>query len=346
MRRALRTLGFGLVTALAAAAAPVDGAAQASHVLVVVGLGGTAEYRDAFHRQAASLRTALVERHGVPESSVVVLSERVETDPQLIDDRSTKENVLGTLSRFANEAGPSDRILVVLIGHGSSGSGGDSFNLPGPDVVPGDFAAAFAGFPSQPVAFVHTGSGSGAFLEPLSGENRIVITATRTGRELNATHFGEHFVAALSGDGADIDRDGSVSLLEAYTYARQEVARQYEADNEMLTEHAMLDDDGDGEGAHEADPSSGDGSLAARFAFGGRATAAGDTPNTDDPVLQRLYGERSEIQEQIDELRALEGTMEEELYLERMEELLVELALKNREIRAAGGEGPPGGGGP
>ena len=303
--------------------APDPVAAQMrTHVLIVVGLGGTADYRETFHEQARALKTALVEEHGVREDDVVYLGERVETEPEVIADRATRDNVLGALSRFAEEAGAADRVLVVLIGHGTSGASGESFNIPGPDVAPQEFATALAAFASQTVGFVHTGSGSGAFLEPLAGPNRVVITATRSGRELNATRFAEHFVAAFAGAGADIDRDGSISLDEAFTYARDEVARYYEAENQILTENAVIQAREEG--------------LAERFAFGGRG-AATDTPVTDDPVLARLYEERSAIQARIDELRGLSGSMDETLYLERMEELLVELALKNREIRAAGG---------
>ncbi|MEX2465930.1 MAG: hypothetical protein WD995_03420 [Gemmatimonadota bacterium] len=304
---------------------PVEAAAQSrTHVLIVVGLGGTAEYRETFHEQARSLREALIEEHGVRDADVVYLGERVDVAPDVIRDRSTRDNVMGTLSRFAEDADASDRVLVVLIGHGTSGSGGESFNLPGPDASPSEFAAALDGFPSQSVAFVHTGSGSGAFLEPLAGPDRIVITATRSGRELNATRFAAHFVSAFTGEGADIDRDGSISLQEAFTYARDEVARHYEAENQILTENAVLQD--------------GDAGLASTFAFGGPG-AATDVPETDDPEVARLYEERGEIQSRIDELRTLSGSIDEDVYLERMEELLVELALKNREIRAAGGGG-------
>ena len=324
VRPALLLLLLGACLAGDALAARTISAQARTHVLIVVGLGGTPEYRETFHDQARTLKTALVEEHGVRAEDVVYLGERVETDPDVIDDRATRDALLGTLSRLAGEAGPSDRVLVVLIGHGTSGSGGQSFNIPGPDVAPPEFASALDAFPSQTVAFVHTGSGSGAFLEPLAGPNRIVITATRSGRELNATRFAEHFVSAFAGTGADIDRDGSISLEEAFTYARDEVARHYESENQILTENAVLQDGGEG--------------LAGRFAFGGRG-AATDVPTTDDPALARLYEERGAIQVRIDELRTLSGSMEEALYLERMEELLVELALKNREIRAAGSGG-------
>lgn len=339
MMRSGRGRGFGTwaaaVIMLAGWTAPA--AAQArTHTLIVVGLGGTAEYRQTFHDQARTLRTALVERHGVSAEDVVYLGERTELDPGIIDDRSTRDNVLGALERMARSAGPTDRTLIVLIGHGTSGPGGESFNIPGPDVSPADFVDALRAFGERPVAFVHTGSGSGAYLDPLAAPGRVVITATRSGRELNATRFAEHFVAALSSDGADIDRDGTVSLLEAYTYARDEVARYYATQNQIQTENAVLADGAIRLGVQGAtDRPATDTPLANRFAFGGRATT--DVPETDDPVLGRLYRERAAIQARVDELRTLSGTLPEDVYLSRMEDLLVELALKNREIQAAGG---------
>lgn len=328
-------IAWPMAVATLLAGATIVEAQTRTRALIVVGLGGTAEFRQEFHEQGRALHDALIDRHGLDPADVVYLGERVELDPEAMDERATRENMVATLTRFAEASGPSDRTMIVLIGHGTSGAGGVAFNLPGPDVGPEDLEAALAPFGSSTVAIVHTGSGSGAFVAPLAGPSRIVITATRSGRELNATRFGEHFVVALAEDGADIDRDGRVSLLEAFTYARDEVARGYEAENQIQTEHAVLDDDGDGTGTHEAGADTSDGRLAGAFAFGGRV--ATDLPETDDPTLARLYAERAEIQARIEELRGLSGSMDEDLYLSRMEELLVELALKNRQIEEAGG---------
>jgi len=57
-------------------------------------------------------------------------------------------------------------------------------------------------------------------------------------------------------------------------------------------------------------------------------------------VLARLLAERDEIQRRIDELRVVRSALSEDEYLARMEPLLVEMALKQREIDAAGGGAP------
>jgi len=326
--RAAARLGLVLV---ALATAALDAHAQArTHVLIVAGIGGTAEFRESFHAEASKIYTALTEQHGIPSEDVIYLGERVEVAPNIISEPSTRANVLKVLGEISQRAGPADRIFVVLIGHGTDTNGEAQLNLPGPDLTPTDFQLASVAFPTQQLALVLTGSAGGGWVQPLAGPNRIIISATRSVREQNATEFGQFFAEAIAGEGSDLDHDGRVSLLEAYMYARGEVARHYEEENEMLSEHAVLEDDGDGEGSLDAGLESPEGRLAATFAFGSARTRATET---DDPVLARLYSERDDIQRRIDELRVTRDALTEDQYLERLEPLLVELALKNREIQ-------------
>jgi hypothetical protein len=331
-----RAFGLALCIGLLACATPAESTAQSrTYTVIVVGIGGTAEYRESFHAEAAQIYTALTTLHGLAKEDVVYLGERVETAPDMISEPSTRANVLRVLGEIAQKAGPTDRLLLILIGHGTDQGGEAQFNVSGPDLTPTDFELAGIAFPSQALALVHTGSASGGWVQPLAGPNRIVIAATRTARELNATEFGQFFAAAIAGEGSDLDHDGRVSLLEAYLYAKQEVERHYQEQNEMLVEHAVLEDNGDGSGSSDAGPEGPDGVLASTFALGGPQAAAALT--SDDPVLARLYAERDAIQRQIDELRVVRAALTEDEFLARMEPMLVELALKNREIREAGG---------
>ena len=329
----LACLALGLTAPLASTSLT----AQESWVVLVAGLGGTREYRDEFRGWTEELHRALVEDRGVAPERIRVLGEQPDASP-VVEERSTRANVLQVLGELAGTVGPEDRVVLVLVGHGTAQGSDAQFNLPGPDLGPEDFAGALVAFPTQTLALIHTGSASGGFLPPLSGENRVVITATRSPRERNATEFPGFFVEALSGDGADLDKDGRVSLLEAFQYANLETARFYDEEGEILTEHAVLDDNGDGEGSRDPGTEAPDGRLAARIHFGGgTGGAVTGTPAAavDDPELAALYAERTAIQEQIDGLRASRDSMEQEAYDDALEQLLVELALKNREIRAA-----------
>ncbi len=310
--------------------------AQETHVLVIGGLGGDAEHRERFLEWGGTFVDAATERLGVGRDHLLYLGERPDADPR-IDDRSTRENVEKAFVGIAAKAAPGDHVFVLLIGHGSYASDGSRFNLPGPDLAAEDFALMLDQLSDQRVSFANVTSASGGFIGALSRPGRAIVTATKTGMERNESIFAGYFVEAYAGDRADLDKNGRVSLSEAFDYARIEVAREYENNGLLLTEHALLDDNGDGEGSTDLEGGL-DGTLAASLDLGVSPTAAAAL-STDDPVLGALYEEKAALEERIEELRALRDQMEEERYETALEDLLVELALKNRQIQARGGGG-------
>ena len=304
-----------------------------SHVVIVTGIGGQSQYSDAFHRWGVAMFDAAAERLGLPAENIVLLSERPERDPERISARSTKENVERVLEDLAQRVAHPDRIFILLIGHGSSDGTESRFNLPGPDMSATDFAAQLGKFPTQMVALVNASSASGDFVAALSGPNRVLVTATKTGFEQNESIFGEFFVEAFASEGADTDHDERVSILEAFNYARHEVSRRYEDSGRLMTEHALLDDNGDGEGTTNPDSSETDGAVA-RSLFLDRIGVVASGSASGDSLLVALYAEKRELETRVAELRNLKDQMEEEVYEAELETLLVELALKNRAIRA------------
>lgn len=316
--------------------------AQETHLLVVVGLGGDQEYRDRFHGWASDLVTAAQDRFGLTKDHIVYLGERPDDHPGEIQGRSTVENLATTLAGMAATVRPKDQILILLIGHGSGNGEEVEINLPGPDLTPQALDVMLSDFPTQAVAVVNTTPSSGPFAAALSGPNRIILTATRTAQERNETQFGGFFVEALEEEGSDLDKNGRVSLAEAFQYAQQETNRYYESRNLLATEHALLEDDGDGEGSLELGEGAADGAIASRFWIGFAPMIAGPAVALDsimDPELLRLMGEKAELERRVQELRGLRGQMEESRYEAELEALLVELALKTREIREKGGGG-------
>ena len=323
-------------------AAPV--AAQQTYILVITGLSGDPTYAEEFHQWATMLIDAATDRYELPAENVIYLAEKTELDPARIGDRSTRENVERAFATVAERAQPNDHVLVLLIGHGSYSNGESRFNLPGRDLTAQDYARLLEPLGSQQVAFVNAATASGGFIEVLSGEGRTVVTATRSGGQWNATVFGGYFVEAFA-DGeeeSDQNKDGRVSVLEAFEYAVAQVARVYESDGRLQTEHALLDDNGDGEGTREPDPlvTATDGALARTlFISAGDGTGIAGLP--DDPALRALYQERLEIQEHVEALQATRGGTDETRYQAEMETLLVAMALKSREIRAMEGAAEP-----
>lgn len=329
---ALALAAVGLVPAPAAPAPPAG-----PWLLVVSGVAGDEEHRTRFVELSRRLLEAAVVQHRVPEDRVRYLAERTDLAPELVHARSTRDNVGQAIRWIAEGAAAGEPVLIVLIGHGSAQGQEARFNLPGPDMGPGDFAPLLGLLSAQSVAFVNTTSASGGFLPDLSAPGRVVVTATRGPFEREDTRFPEFFVDAWDGGAADTDKDGRVSVLEAFVYAATEVRRAYEAEGRLLTEHALLDDDGDGEGSEAADLEETDGAVARYVALGGLSATGRD--GTIDPELAKLLTDRERLQAQLDGLRARREQMSEEDYLDRLEELLVQIAQLDAEIRARGGEG-------
>ena len=325
-----------LTAALVLLALAGPAAAQQTHVLVVTGLSGDPAYAEQFQAWATTLTDAATGRYELPADNVTWLAERVEADPERIDGRSTSENVEAAVTAIAERARPDDHVLIVLIGHGSYQNGESRFNLPRRDLTADDYGLLLDQLQAQRVTFVNAATSSGGFIQALSGEGRTVVTATRSGGQWNETVFGGHFVAAFA-DGSeesDQNRDGRVSVLEAFEYAVAQVNRFYEADGLLQTEHALLDDNGDREGTREPDPVGSDGALA-RTLFITAGEGAGIPGWPEDPALRALYQERLEIQEQIEALQATRGGTDEAIYQAELEKLLLAIALKGREIREA-----------
>jgi hypothetical protein len=215
----------------------------------------------------------------------------------------------------------------VLIVTDVDGSG--KFNLPGPDLTPADFEPLLKKLRSRHVVFVNTASASGPFIEALSGPGRTIVTATRTGAERFATLFGGYFVDALAGTDADSDRNRRISVLEAFLYAKREVATAYEREGIMSTEHALLNDSG-GEGIPDPAADGKQGKVAAVLALG---SASANDPLPADPKVRALYLERRDLERRIEALKLLKGSMPADRYASELEKMATELALKTRQIR-------------
>jgi hypothetical protein len=225
---------------------------------------------------------------------------------------STKSAVQQAFETLARRVHPGDVVFVFLLGHGSGEMAASAVNLPGPDPTAADYASWLAPLGRATVVFVNASSASGDFAAVLAGPNRAIVTATKTAIERNESVFASWFAKGLTGTEADADKDGRVSIVEAFTWARDQVAKAYEATNRLLTEHAVLVDSG---------------GVAARIAFGGDAAST-------DPRVTALVGERRVLESQIDSLRRLKPTMDSTAYQQSLEKLLLQIAAKTQAIKA------------
>jgi Peptidase C13 family len=304
--------------------------------VVIAGVGGEDAYTKKFTEQAAHLYDALTNGLGFDEKNVHLLTEATGGGPEngaretdgVKSQRATADEARKAFGAIKSAANQESTVFVMLIGHGSFDTQQAKFNLVGPDLAAKDYAALVAALPTRRVIFINSASSSGEFIKPLSAQGRVVITATRSGNEQNATIFAENFIAALMNDEADADKNGRVSLLEAFNYATKLTADWYKQKNRLATEHALIDDNGDGAGHEEA--TAGDGAVAKTFYLDSKTIeqAAGDAE------LAKLIKERQRLEEEVEKLKARKAEMKQDDYDRQLEDLLVQLATVNQTIKS------------
>jgi hypothetical protein len=180
------------------------------------------------------------------------------------------------------------------------------------------------------MAIINTASSSAPFINKLSRTNRVIITATRSGNEMNYARFGQYFCEAITNPQADLDKDEQVSLLEAFLMASRQAGEFYKVEGRLATEHALLDDNGDGFG------------TPAEWFRGLRATKKPkDNAPVDDLLAQQFHllsspadqklspeqrAQRDELERAVVLHREKKKQLPEEEYYHELEKLLLELA--------------------
>jgi hypothetical protein len=318
--RAVRLL-HGLV-ALLVVVAPAA-ALDERYALVVTGASGTAEYAQKYDRLRGSFVGTLSGRFGYPDDHVIVLAEHAQSAVR----EANRENVRAALHELVRRADKDDVVLVLLIGHGTVFEGEEAkFNLVGPDLTAADWAALVRPIAGR-LVFVNTSSASFPFLKAVAGQGRVVLTATDSAAQQFETVFPEFFVQAFEDIAADIDKNGKVSVWEAFGYASAGVRDRFAEQGRLATERALLDDTGVGVGS-EADTPGRDGALArGTYLEAERATAP------SRPGLADLLRSRAVLGQQLERLKAGQPTLDSKEYEAELERLLLELSSIDRQIR-------------
>jgi hypothetical protein len=299
------------------------------YALVVEGASGGGEYATLHRQWLDSLVKVLRDTFHFDGAHLTVLAEQ----PRPGEGHGTAEDVRAALGRLATAVGPDDLLFVMLIGHGGAEGGDAKFNLVGPDLDVAQWAALLKPIRGH-LAFVDATSSSYGFLRGLAAPGRVIITATNSDAQRYHTEFAGAFIQALTASDADADKNGRVSLLEAFLYASRLVKQYYEQKGDLSTEHAVFDDTGDGKGYDTATPGQAPGTIAGLTYLDQVAT-----PTSSDPALQQLLTRQQALTKQLDDLQRQRPSMTPEAYDAAFQKLMVELAEVSREIRRHGGGG-------
>ncbi len=294
--------GVGVAFALLLAAARPAHAELYS--VIVAGLGGEPQYQEQFDASAAALAQA-VSRGGSAPGQVIRVS----------GDDATKAALEKLFRGLAGRIQPADALAVFSIGHGSYDGEHYKFNVRGPDPTEEDWSKWLKPIRAKRQLLVHATSASGALVEALQAPGRIVVTATRTGMDRNATVFARYFSAALADAAADVDKNGWVSAREAFDHAERAVADHYKREVRIATEHPRIE-----------------GEAAAAFLIARVGAERASAPAAVPPVA---LARRTDLRARIDALRARNAELEERADFRSVEELFVQLAEFEDEIERA-----------
>lgn len=301
--------------------------------LVIAGLGGEQKYVDQHLTWARGFYEVLKVEHGFPEDRLYLLVEDPDAAGGPPAVKSTLEEIRTVLAELARLVRPGDDLFVLLIGHGSATGTGPRLNIPGPDLTADTLRDALGEIEARYTVVVNGASSSAPFIDALTGPGRVIVTATKSGAERLSTVFPEHLLDALKAQAGDLDKDGRVSVLESFVYARNKTAEWYDGQGLLATEHALLDDNGDGRGTREPGPGGTDGTLAGRIYFGSGPGGPEAASGTVTPGGQALQARMEDLRWSIDELRAQKEQEDPGEYAARMEEMLIELARVTRQLR-------------
>ena len=295
-------------------------------VVIVVGAPGSPEYTSQFREAADRWQKAALKA----AADSIPIGQSTEG---AVTDHERLRSVLEEKPKVS-----SDPLWIVLIGHGTYDGREGKFNLRGPDVTDVELSDWLLPF-KRPVVIINCASASGPFINRLSGNNRLVVTATKSGYEMNFARFGQYISEAIADERADIDKDGQVSLLEAFLTGSSRVDEYYRTHSQLASEHALLDDNGDRLG------------TPANWFHGIRATKrAKDGATLDGTRAHQLHlipsnrerGIPTEIRQRRDQLelsiaalRDQKDKLGEEAYYSQLEKLMVELARLYRNMAGA-----------
>lgn len=302
----------------------LSASASERYALVVSGASGGPQYARQYDAWRSSFVDTLRRTFNYPADHIFVLAEE-EADGVA---KATRENVNGVLADLRRRAAKDDVVLVLLIGHGTGLDSDEAkFNLVGPDLSAGEWADLVRPIAGR-LVFVDTASGSFPFLERLSGRGRVVLTANDSAAQQFETVFPGFFVTAFDADDADLDKNGKVSIWEAFSYASAAVRQWFERRGQLATERPLLDDTGDGIG-RDVEGTGLDGQIA-------RVTYLQPDPqilDTGDSELTSLLRRRAELESELEMLRARKPAMPLDEYEAALEKILVEIARINRRVR-------------
>ncbi len=271
------------------------------YMVIVGGLGGNESFQQAFNDQAQQLYDAAISL-GLEENQVHFL----------INDGATKAGIISAISGIDSSA--DDSIQVHLIGHGSFDGTQYKFNVPGPDITDTELASALNDVAGSQMIAVMTSS-SGAAMATLRADNRLVIAATKSGLQKNASVFSRFWAEGADRSSTDLNKNEIISIAELYGYTAERVKDYYESEGLIASEASLFEG-----------PLGLDADLFNLSRIGQLANARLSVQ------AEAFVAERANVEVKLSELSSRRQELSDDDYFAELQELMLELGLLQQKI--------------
>lgn len=353
----MRRIGFTLIGAAMGAwllfAAPawaqereyfLPGPTVETYAMILSGPSPDETYGNQIREWSLRLYDILIKDYGYSPDHIILLMSGDDLTDTRISGAGRRDIIRDKMKGLEERVQTGDLLFFFLLGHGTGDEEEAKFVLTGPDISGGEFAAMLQPFSDQDIVVVNTVGSSFPFCTALTGEGRVIVSATRSRAEKYNTIFAQHIIAGLEGHKADRDKNRRVSVWEAFAFASRNVEKWYADQNRIPTEHPALEDSGDGIFSTDPGPDQEEGSLAQIAYLDPLLTArtAGDALSAGDRKLKlTLNSKIRELERSVFLLRRRKADLTESVYRQEMERLLIELARTSRQLRQMNGADRP-----
>jgi len=306
------------------------------YVVILAGTAAQDEYQNQINHWALLLHDILTKDYRYESNQIVLLMEQADPEDARISGANRAEIIKEKLRELSEILNPGDQVFIFLLGHGTSNEEIAKFVITGADISSQDMAAMLETFSEQDIVLVNATSSSYPFCKLLSGPGRVIVSATRSRAEKYNTMFAQYFIAALDDHAGDRDKNRRVSIWEAFGFASKSVEKWYEDQSRLPTEHAVLDDNGDGIFNSDPNPLTDDGRLA-QIAYldliPAKQSEDEESSTEDITIIGDLTAQVRELERSVFLLRNRKAELPGESYQKEMEVLLIELARTSRKLK-------------
>lgn len=225
----IRRIAICVVATGILVAVPVEAAGKPStRALIISGL--SMDPKGAYARNMRDWTdrfSALLKTQGMADRDIRVLAETSDAKASPPVTKSTRQNIRAAFAELAEELGSNDQFVLVMLGMGTVTDPVGKLCIPGPDLTATELARHLKGLPTDRIVIINCASGGSEFLAKYGKAGRVVVSACGMPGQGQRAYFAEFFLLAHETRKADADKDGYVTVLEAFNYAGAECINWY-----------------------------------------------------------------------------------------------------------------------